>query len=178
MDTTRRRPRSPVLGRLYTQLLPDYTLLQEPPAHRALSYYPIPSSCIWLLSQTHPQKTTTFCCHTDLLCCSLATRTDTGTWAWRSCALLSNCLGGHISLQSQFFVSPFTRQCQCLPALCSKTFRTQGKTAGNAKMHHNRQRHFHKGLLTSSSAFDAVKSYLHQVLDLKLFLASGKVLSL
>lgn len=93
VDTTWRRPRSPVLGRLYTQLLPDYS--QEPPAHRALSYYPVPSSCIWLLSQTHPQRITTFCCHTDLLHCSLATRTGTRTWSWRSCALLSNCLGGH-----------------------------------------------------------------------------------
>lgn len=94
-------------------------------------------------------------------CHSLATRTD--TWPWRSCALLPSCLGsmllqredtkgGHIPPKPNLCFSCFTEQWQCLSALCcsKKLPKTQGKTGGNAKMHHNRPRGFHKGLLTSS----------------------------
>lgn len=57
------------------------------------------------------------------------------------------------SLQSQFFVSPFLLGSGNDYQLCAppaQLSRTQGKTAGNAKMCHNCPRRFHKGLLTSS----------------------------
>lgn len=62
--------------------------------------------------------------------------------------------GTRVPTKAVLCFSLFTRQWQCLPALCStssqKLPKTQGKTAGNAKMHHNHPRQFHKGLLTSS----------------------------
>lgn len=59
--------------------------------------------------------------------------------------------GGHVSLQSHFFVSPFLLGSGNAYQLCAPPApKTQGKTAGNAKMHHNHPRQFHKGLLTSS----------------------------
>lgn len=69
----------------------------------------------------------------------------------------------------------FTGQWQCLPALCStssqKLPKTQWKTACNAKRPKTPSQRAHSLL---PSDFDAVKSYLHQVLDLKLFPTSGK----
>lgn len=141
VKTTRRRPRSPALGRFYTQLPPNYS--QEPPPVRLLSYCPVPSSCIWLL---HPHRTTTFCHHKP------GNKDRHHTTAWRSCAgLHASPEGGHIPPKPNPCFSLFTRQWQCLSALGStssqKLPKTQGKTAGNAKMC---QEAFTKGLLTSS----------------------------
>lgn len=155
--------------------LPDYS--QEPPAHRALSYCPVPSSCIWLLSQIYLQRTTTFCHHTDVLepGTKVRHRNSHGEAVLSSPAVWVPYFsrgrtprGAYVPPKSVLCFFLFTRQWQCLPALCStssqKLPKTQCKTACNAKLPKTPSQRAHSLL---PSDFDAVKSYLRQVLDLK-----------
>lgn len=173
METSRRRPRSPALGRLYTQLLPDYS--QKPPAVRALSCCPVPSSCIWLLSQTHPHRTTTFCHHhttaMEKLCsppqlCGLHNSPEEG-----------HQRGTHPSKAKS--VSPFLLGSGngyqlCAPPAPKNCPKLEARLLAMAKCATTMQEAFTRAYSLLPRDFDAVKSYLRQVWDLKWFPTSGR----
>lgn len=114
---------------------------------------------------------------------SLAARTGTVTQPWRSCALLSNCLGsmllqredtkgGHMSLQSQFFVSPFLLDSGnayqlCAPPAPKSCPKLKTRLLAMPKCTTTTQDTFTRAYSLLPNDFDAVKSYLHQALDLK-----------
>lgn len=161
METTRRRPRSPVLGGC---TLNYYQIRAKSHLLTGLSVTALSPAAVFGSSPKYIHRGPQPFAVTQT-CWSLATRTGTVIWPWRSCALLSRCpgsmllqrkdtKGGHVSLQRQFFVSPFLLRSGnvyqlCAPPAPKSCPKPKAKQLATPKCTTTIQE-FHKGLLTSS----------------------------
>lgn len=186
METTRRRPRSPVLGGC---TLNYYQIRAKSHLLTGLSVTALSPAAVFDSSPKYIHRGPQPFAVTQT-CWSLATRTGTVTWPWRSCALLSRCLGsmllqrkdtkgGHVSLQRQFFVSPFLLGSGnvyqlCAPPAPKSCPKPKARWLATPKCTTTIQDSFTRAYSLLPSDFDAVESYLRQVLDLKQFPTCGK----